>query len=143
MKNKNEIIENLQKELNDLKISYDNKQSLINQLKINLFRKEQELSKLQNKLLSNSNQFKSDSENKTGFAITFRTKKKDIIYPMICNKKELISRLEEEFYNQYPRYKEFPTFLTCNDIVLKRFKTVGENNIKKGDAIIINIMKLK
>ena len=103
--------------------------------------KEQELSQLKNKLLSNSNQFKTVSENKTGFAITFRSINQDIIYPIVCNKKESISRLEEELYNEYPKYKEFNTYLTCNGVVLKRFKTVGENNIKKGDAIIVNIIE--
>ena len=141
MKNKNEIINNLQKELNALKISYDNKLSLINQLQNNLNQKEQELSQLKNKLLSNSNQFKINSEDKTGFAITFRSISQDIIYPIVCNKNESISRLEEEVYNEYPKYKEFNTYLTCNGVVLKRFKTVGENNIKKGDAIIVNIME--
>ena len=141
MKNKNQIINNLQNQLNDLKISYNNNLSLINQLKYNLKQKEQELSQLKNKLLSNSNQFKTDSQNKIGFAITFRSISQDIIYPIVCNKNELISRLEEELYNEYPKYKEFNTYLTCNGIVLKRFKTVGENNIKKGDAIIVNIME--
>ena len=141
MKNKNKIINNLQKKLNDLKISYNNNLSLINQLKYNLKQKEQELSQLKNQLLSNSNQFKTDSQNKIAFAITFRSISQDIIYPIVCNKNESISRLEEELYNEYPKYKEFNTYLTCNGIVLKRFKTVGENNIKKGDAIIVNIME--
>ena len=141
MKNKNQIINNLQKELNDLKISYNNNLSLFNQLKNSLNQKEQELSQLQNKLLSNSNQFKTYSENKIGFAIIFRSISQEIIYPMICNKNELISRLEEELYNEYPKYKEFNTYLTCNGVVLKRFKTVGENNIKKGDTIIVNIIE--
>ena len=141
MKNKNKIIINLQKELNDLKILYDNNLSLINQLKNSLNHKKQELSQLKNKLLSNSNQFKTVSENKTGFAITFRSINQDIIYPIVCNKKESISRLEEELYNEYPKYKEFNTYLTCNGVALKMFKTVGENNIKKGDAIIVNIIE--
>ena len=135
------MIINLQNELNGLKISYNNNLSLINQLQYNLNQKDQELIQLKNKLLSNSNQIKTDSENKIGFAITFRSISQDIIYPIVCNKKELISRLEEELYNEYPKYKEFNTYLTCNGVVLKRFKTVGENNIKKGDAIIVNIME--
>ena len=135
------MIINLQNELNGLKISYNNNLSLINQLQYNLNQKDQELIQLKNKLLSNSNQIKIDSENKTGFAITFRSISQDIIYPMICNKKESISRLEEELYNEYPKYKEFNTYLTCKGVVLKRFKTVEENNIKKGDAIIVNIME--
>ena len=135
------MIINLQNELNGLKISYNNNLSFINQLQYNLNQKDQELIQLKNKLLSNSNQIKTDSENKTGFAITFRSISQDIIYPMICNKKESISRLEEELYNEYPKYKEFNTYLTCKGVVLKRFKTVEENNIKKGDAIIVNIME--
>ena len=141
MKNKNLIINKLQNELNALKISYNNNLSLINQLRNSLNQKEQELSELKNKLLSNSNQFKTYSENKIGFAIIFRSISQEIIYPMICNKNELISRLEEDLYNEYPKYKEFNTYLTCNGVVLKRFKTVGENNIKKGDTIIVNIIE--
>ena len=135
------MIINLQNELNGLKISYNNNLSFINQLQYNLNQKDQELIQLKNKLLSNSNQIKTDSENKTGFAITFRSISQDIIYPMVCNKKESISRLEEELYNEYPKYKEFNTYLTCKGVVLKRFKTVEENNIKKGDSIIVNIME--
>ena len=141
MNNKNQIIHNLQNELNNLTISYNNNLSLINQLQNNLNQKEQELLQLKNKLDSNSSQIKADSENKYGFAISFRAISQDIMYPMICNKNDLISRLEEELYNQYPKYKELNTYLTCNGVVLKRFKTVEENNIKKGDAIIVNILE--
>jgi len=141
MKNKNQIINNLQNELNNLKILYNNTQSLINQLQNNLNQKELELTQLKDKLLSNINQIKTDSENKYGFSITFRSINQDFIYPITCNKKELISRLEEELYNEYPKYKEYNTYLTCNGVMLKRFKTVGENNIKKGDAIIVNIIE--
>ena len=118
---------------------------MIKQLLDNLEQKEQELSQLKDKLLSNllynTNQIKNDSENKYGFPITFRTNNQDFIYPIICNKNESISRLEEELYNEYPKYKEYNTYLMCNGVVLKRFKTVRENNIKKGDAIIVNIME--
>jgi len=138
---KNQIINNLQNELTNLKISYNKNLSLINQLQNDLNQKEKELSQLKNGLSSNSNQFKNDLENKFGFAITFRTAGQDIIHPIVCNKKETISRLEEELYNKYPKFKEYNTFLTCNGVVLKRFKTVGENNIKEGDAIIVNTLE--
>ena len=136
LNNKIQIINNLQDELNNLKISYNNSQSLINQLQNKLNQKEQELSQLKDKLLSNINQIKTDSINKFGFGITFRSINQDFIYPIVCNNKELNSRIEEELYNEYPEYKEYNTYLTCNGVMLKRFKTVGENNIKKGDAII-------
>ena len=58
---------------------------------------------------------------------------------MSCKNSDLISRLEEELYSEYQEYKEYNTFLTVNGNLVKRFKTVGENKIKKGDAILVNI----
>ena len=146
LNNKNKIIEqkdltiiNLKNQLNNINNLYNNNLSIITQLQNNLNKKENELQQLRNELYSNSNQFK--NENKWGFAITFRAINQDFIHPMVCNKKDSISRLEEELYNKYPKYKELNTYLTCNGIVLKRFKTVGENNIKEGDAIIVNIIE--
>ena len=54
---------------------------------------------------------------------------------------EAISRLEEELYNEYPKYKDYNTYLTCKGNILKRFKTIGENNIKKNDVILVNIIE--
>ena len=133
LNNKNKIIEeqnytirNLQNELNNIK---KNLQILQN----NLNQKEQELEQLKLELNKSSNKYK------TGFAINFISKNQEILYPIVCNEQNLISRLEEELYNEYPKYKDYNTYLTCNGIVLKRFKTIGENNIKKGDAILVNI----
>ena len=128
---------NLQNQLNNINNSNNNNLSLIKKLQNNLKEKEQELYHLKNNL--NSNQFKTNNENKWGFAISFRSNDQTINYPMICNEKDTISRLEEELYNEYPKYKDYNTYLTCNGVVLKRFRTIGENNIKKGDAIIVNI----
>ena len=63
----------------------------------------------------------------------------DILYPITCKNNDTIVKLEEEVYNEYPKYKEYNTYLTCNGNILKRFKTIEENGIKKGNAIIVNI----
>ena len=123
---------NLQNQLNSNLV-------LITNLQNNLNQKEKELQQLKNQLVSN--QIDNNSENKYGFAINFRSVSQDINHPMICNKKDSISRLEEELYNEYPKYKDYNTYLTCKGLILKRFKTVGENNIKKGDTIIVNILE--
>jgi len=142
IKQKDLAIQELQYQLNNLNNLYNNNLTLIQQLKDELNQKTQELQKLKIQLDSNSYQFNNNyNRNKWGFAITFRSINQDFIHPMVCNEKESISRLEEELYNNYPKYKEFNTFLTCNGVVLKRFKTVGENRIKEGDAIIVNIME--
>ena len=128
---------NLTNQLNNINNQNNNNLSLIKNLQNKLNQKEQELYQLNNNL--NSNQLKINTKNKWGFAISFRSNDQTINYPMICNAKDCISRLEEELYNEFPKYKDYNTYLTCNGIILKRFKTVGENNIKKGDSIIVNI----
>ena len=127
----------LKKQLNNINNLNNNNLSLIKKLQNNLSIKEQELNQLKNNL--NFNQFKTNNENKWGFAISFRSNDQTINYPMVCNEKDIISRLEEELYNEFPKYKDYNTYLTCNGVILKRFRTVGENNIKKGDAILVNI----
>ena len=129
----------LKNQLNKINNLNNNYLSLIKKLQNNLNEKEKELYQLKNNL--NSNQIKTNTENKWGFAIVFRSNDQTINYPMICNAKDCISRLEEELYNEFPKYKDYNTYLTCNGIILKRFRTVGENNIKKGDAILVNILE--
>ena len=131
----NLTISNLQNQLNDINNKYNNNLSLIKTLQNNLNLKEQELQNLKSKL----NQYIPDSNKKWGFGVIFSSINKEILYPIVCNENDLISRLEEELYNEYPNYKEYNTYLTCNGIVLKRFKTIGENNIKKGNTILVNI----
>ena len=128
----NLTISNLKNQLNDINNKYNNNLSLIKTLQNNLNLKEQELQNLKSKL-------NLDSNKKWGFAINFDSINQEIHYPIVCNENDLISRLEEELYNEYPNYKEYNTYLTCNGIVLKRFKTIGENNIKKGNTILVNI----
>ena len=72
-------------------------------------------------------------------AINFQSTKQDIHKPMACKNTDLISRLEENLYNDYPQYKELNTYLTCNGNIIKRFKSLDENGIKDGNSIVVNI----
>ena len=144
LNNKNKIIEqqnliiiDLRQQLNNLNNLYTNNFSLIQNLKNNPNQKEQELEQLKIKLIANS----PDTKNKWGFAINFLSTDQEIHYPMICKDEDSLSRLEEELYNEYPKFKDYNTFLTYKGRVLKRFRTIGENNIKKGDTIIVNIIE--
>ena len=141
LNNKNKIIENLQNQLSNLNNLYNNNLSLIEKYKNALNQKEQELQQLKDNLNSNSYKNNNDSKNKYGFAIIFDSINQEIHYPMVCNENDLISRLEEELYNEYPKYKDYNTYLTCHGTVLKRFKTIKDNNIKRGDAILVNIFE--
>ena len=59
-------------------------------------------------------------------------------YPMACRGNQPFSEIEAKLYERYPEYKEtFNNFL-CKGNVIKRFKTIDENNIRNGDTIILN-----
>ena len=129
IKELNLTITNLKNKLNNINNINNNNLNIIKTLENNINEKEKELKNLKIKL--------NPSYNKIGFAISFFNH--EINFPIICNENDLISRLEEELYNEYPNYKEYNTYLTCNGIILKRFKTIKENNIKKGNIILVNI----
>ena len=65
---------------------------------------------------------------------SFLSTNNEINYPIVWGETDLISRPEEELYNEFPHFKEFNTFLTCKCIALNRFKTIKENNIKIVDS---------
>ena len=60
-------------------------------------------------------------------------------YPIVCKTSDTIVKLEEEVYNEFPKYKDVITYLTVNGNQVKRFKTIEENEIHKGDTILVNI----
>ena len=71
-------------------------------------------------------------------AINFESLNQEIRKPVACKNTDIISRLEEKLYNEYPQYKEYNTYLTVNGNLIKRFKTLDENGIKDGNIILVN-----
>ena len=72
-------------------------------------------------------------------AINFESLDQVIKYPIACENTDIMVRLEEKLYNEYPKYKDYNTFLTINGKIIKRFKNLDENEIMNGDSIIVNI----
>ena len=153
---KNQIIEqqnktiiNLQNQLNDLNVLNNNNQSIIQNLQNNINNKEQELKSLKykfNNINEELSQLKlkynntvNQNENEITFAINFMSVDQDILYTITCKTIDTIVKLEEQLYNEFPKYKDYNTYLTVNGNLIKRFKTVEENEIKKGNAIIVNV----
>ena len=72
-------------------------------------------------------------------AIFFTSTLQDIHMPIPCKYTDTFVKIEEKIYNEYPKYKDYNTYLTVNGNVIKRFKTLEENGIKSGNTIIVNI----
>ena len=71
----------------------------------------------------------------TPFFIIFYSLNDNIYYPITCKKNDLIYTLEEELCKQYKEYKNYNMTLTANLRLVKRYKTVEENQLKNGDMI--------
>ena len=101
-----------------------------------------ELNELKTKI-NNTNLSKNDSLSVINpgekiIAIKFECPENNIDFPMACKNTDIISRLEEKLYDEYPEFKEFNTYLMVNGNLVKRFKTLDENGIKNGNSIIVN-----
>ena len=115
------------------------KEKLINEYKEKTIALEEKLKALIERNNSINKSIKDIEIDEKPFAINFISLDQKIHYPISCKSSDLISRLEEELYNEYKEFREYNTFLTVNGNIVKRFKTIGENKIKKGDAILVNV----
>ena len=100
--------------------------------------KNNELNDLKSKII-NDNSLSSIKPGEKIVAIFFESLNQEIRKPMACKNTDLISRLEEKLYSEFPKYKDYNTYLTVNGKMIKRFKTLEENEIKDGNSIIVNI----
>ena len=139
MKNLNQNNNDMRRQLNEEK---KRNLDLINELNIEkkkVFELTNEINKLKLKL-GNDNPISFKPGEKM-FGINFISANKDLQRPMGCKNTDIICKLEEKVYNEYPIYKDKNTYLTVNGRIIKRFKSLEENNIKDGDTIIINQYK--
>ena len=113
----------------------------IKELEQLLDKQKTELNGLKTKIKNNNNKEDSLSVINPGekiIAIKFECPEQNVAYPMACKNTDLISRLEERLYDEYPEFKEHNTYLTSNGSFVKRFKTIEDNGIKNGNSIIVN-----
>ena len=130
------------KELNNKIILFEkNRNEDINKIKelqklINI--KDDELNDLKIKIINNDSMSFVKPGGET-IAVNFTSTSQDIQFPMACKNTDIFARLEEKLYNEYPKYKDYNTYLTVNGNLIKRFKSLEENGIKNGNSIIVNI----
>jgi len=74
-------------------------------------------------------------------AVVFTSLDQKVHFPLATKNNELFVFLELRFYDEYPEYKEKEVYFMANGMKINRFKNMEENNIKKGDSIILNIVE--
>lgn len=72
-------------------------------------------------------------------ALSFTSTNGEINRPLSCKAGDTFAKIEEKIYNEYPKYKDYNTYLRDNGNLVKRFNNIEENKIKDGNIIIINI----
>ena len=89
--------------------------------------------------LKNNNEITYIKPGEKIIAIFFTSNGEDIQRPISCKNTDTFVKIEEQIYNEYPKYKEYNTYLTVNGNIIDRFKTLNENGIKDGNIIVVNI----
>ena len=94
-----------------------------------------------NKLKSNNdkNKITNIEKGEKIIAIFFTSIHEEIHRPISCKSTDTFIKIEEKIYKEYPKYKDYNTYLTINGNVINRYKTLEENGIQDGNTIIVNI----
>ena len=146
LKNENKILKNenrnLKKELNIITENLNKKISEFDNLKTSFYSKNNEINNLNNQISGlniNNNPNFGNVNIKDIISILFKSidQKVEISFP--CHVDCIFVRIEEQLYNEYPEYKEFNTYFTVNGRVIKRFKSIKENDLKNFDKILLNV----
>ena len=133
-KNLKKELDNYKKNLNAYKLEIDKLNSVLTNKKNEIKKINDEMKNL--KLNYNINENVNINEI---LSIQFKSidQKVDISYA--CKKDDVFVRIEEKLYNEYPEFKDLNTYFTVNGHIVKRFRSMIENDIRNNDKILLNI----
>ena len=138
LKKNQDLLNQKNKEINNLKIQLQNKQKAFELLNTQLSNKIIELNNIKTKINNKDDYlFNVIKPGEKAIAALFISSDQKITYSIPCKNTTPFVRLEEKLYEEYPEYKETENYFLHNGSVIKRFKTIEENNIKSGKPIIL------
>ena len=139
LKANKDILNQKNKEINNLKIQLQNKEKTIELLNNQISNKIIELNNLKNKINNNNDDlFNVINPGEKILSVLFNSCDQKINYSIACKNTTPFVRIEEKLYEEYPEYKDTENYFLHNGAIIKRFKTIEENNIKNGKPIILN-----
>jgi ribosomal protein S17 len=146
------IISQLKKENNKLNQQISNLMQINNNLQQQLFQanltinsnisnniNEEKYKKEINDLKSRLSRYENNIETNLGdlVLINFESGDGQIRRGIQCMKNEIFAIAEEKLYKFYEAFRDTNNKFTVNEIEIKRFKTIEENNIKNGDKVLL------
>ena len=138
LNNEKKKVKELTNKIKELEKNFSNNNNInrINELEKIINKKDKEIKNLQLKFEKND-LINTKLDEGDIIAVNFTSTNGDINFPIACKPTNIIARLEEKIYNEYPEYKDYQTYLMSNEEILKRFKTIEENGIKNGNQIMV------
>ena len=128
---------------------YNNSQNLnkykleLNKLNLELYNKNNEINNLNKEikylqLNNNKNKYVNIDDLLT---IQFKSIDQKVDMSYTCQNTDIFVRIEEKLYNDYPEFKDLNTYFTVNGHIVKRFRSMLENDIRNNDKILLNIFE--
>ena len=126
-------------EINNLNKQLQDKENNIKSLNTQLSNKINELNNIKNKVNNNYEDLVNFiNPNEKVISALFLSSDQKITYSMSCKNTTPFVRIEEKLYEEYPEYKETDNYFLHGGAAIERFKTIEENHIKSGKAIILH-----
>ena len=141
IKEKDDIIQNLKNENNELLIKYkelafeyNNISDLLNQMNSVLKEKEEIIKKYELKISHFPFDF---SPGEKIMSIIFISSDQNIISSFICKSTDIFNILENKFYEKYSEYKDLDNIFILNGRKINKNRSIDENKINNNDIITI------
>ena len=71
--------------------------------------------------------------------VTFKSIDQKVDIAFSVPKTDLFVKLEEKLYMQFPDFRDSNNYFTINRRMIKRFRTIQENQLNNFDKILLNV----
>ena len=78
-------------------------------------------------------------ENEELMSVIFISTDSSIHHSIICKNTDLFTKIEEQLYQNYPKYRYLENYFVANGNKIIKYISMKENNIKNSDVIELHI----
>ena len=75
-------------------------------------------------------------ENEYILVLIIKTFDEKVIFSSICKNTDKFIKVEDEFYKEYPEYREYKGYFKIYNKLIDKYKTIEDNKLKNNSVII-------